>query len=104
LIRIIVPTEWTILEYEIDGDVVQVRLTDGVREIVIAAEVILTRRRAVLIDSIIQGAGRNTVGIALVRQLALWSKEKLDVDELRIESALRTSGATPGRRTRPLTF
>ena len=76
--------EWTILDYEIDRDVVQVRFTDGVHEIVIAAEVILTRHRAVLIDCLIQGAGRNTVGVGLLRQLALWIKEKLDVDELRI--------------------
>ena len=84
LIGLPVPADWTILEYEFDGDVVQVRLANGVHEIVVAAEVILTRHRAVLIDCLIQGAGRNTVGIGVLRELALWIKEKLDVDELRI--------------------
>jgi hypothetical protein len=104
LIVILVRAEWIILDFEFDREVVQVRLTDGVHEVVIAAEVILARHRVVLIDCLIQGAGRNTFGVSVLRQLAQWVKEELDVDELRIESSLRTSGAPPGRRTRPLTF
>ena len=95
---------WTVVDYADDEDVVLVRLRDGVSEIAFAARVHLTARRAVLSGFDIQGAGRNTIGVAVLRQLAGWIKEKLDVDELRIEGSLRASGASPGRRPRPLTF
>jgi hypothetical protein len=96
--------QWTVLEYEDDHNAVLVRLTDGVHEIAFAATVELTTHRAVLSGCDIQGAGRNTVGVALLRRLAAWMKERLDVDELRIEGSVRASGANPGRLPRPLTF
>lgn len=96
--------QWTVLEYEDEGDVVLVRLTDGIHEIAFAATVELTMHRAVLSGCDIQGAGPNTVGVAVLRRLAAWLKERLDVKELRIEGSIRTSGAAPGRQPRPLTF
>jgi hypothetical protein len=96
--------QWYVLEYIDDGDVVLVRVTDGAYEIGIAATVHLTARRAVLTGCDIQGAGSNTVGITVLRRLARWIKDQLDVDELRIEGSVRASGANPGRLPRPLSF
>jgi hypothetical protein len=36
--------------------------------------------------------------------LALWVKDSLDVDELRIEGATRATGASPGRKPTSLVF
>ena len=46
----------------------------------------------------IQGPGGNSVGSRYLRRLAQWTMDLVDVDELRIEGATRTSGANPGRR------
>src|SRR5208282_2537574 len=94
-----------ILDFEIaPGDVVLVRLARDAAEIEAAFYVRLTGRAAMLSRFDIQGAGRNTLGWTTLRTLAHSVMELLDVDELRIEGAARTSGANPGRRPTPLVF
>ncbi len=96
---------WRTLGYEIDGtDTVLVTLTDGGRRVQVLADVELIGRTAVLRRLHIQGSGRNTLGLGTLRKLAEWAKVQLDVDQLRIEGATRTSGAAPGRVPRPLVF
>jgi hypothetical protein len=97
---------------------VYVRLTNGRDEVEIVADVELDRRCAVLRGLHILGAGPNAMGperdgartrwgpnamgAGALRGLMRWAKEQLDVDELRIEGATRTSGARPGRVPRPI--
>lgn len=95
---------WTVIAYDDDDDVVQARVTNGVLEIAFTAAVAFEGRRAIFRGFHIQGAGGNTAGVSVLRHLAVWVKERLDVDELQIEGGLRTSGASPGRHPRPLVF
>jgi hypothetical protein len=93
---------WRAVEVEFDNPAtVYVRFTDGRDEVEIVADVELDRRCAVLRGLHILGAGPNTMGPGALRGLMRWAKEQLDVDELRIEGATRTSGARPGRVPRP---
>jgi hypothetical protein len=46
----------------------------------------------------------NAVGPANLRVVARALMERLDIDGLIIEGAIRTSGASPGRRPRPIRF
>ena len=96
---------WRLVDLQIEpGDFVFVRLLIGAFELEIMFYVHLDGRSAVLRRLDIQGAGPNTLGVAGLRGLAQWLMELLDVDELRIEGAVRTSGAGPGRRPAPLVF
>jgi hypothetical protein len=96
---------WQVLDFDFGGiDTVLVTLVDGNHRIEVLADVELDRRRAVLRGLHIQGVGRNTLGPAVLRGLIGWAKEYLDVDELRIEGAVRTSGASPGRIPAVLVF
>jgi hypothetical protein len=52
----------------------------------------------------VQGPGANAIGPGNLRSLAEVVMERLDFDALEIEGALRTTGASPGRRPRPLRF
>src|SRR5579863_3999242 len=51
-----------------------------------------------------RGVTRNQVGIANLRLIAEAIMEELDYDEIRVEGEIRTTGANPGRRPRPLRF
>ena len=51
-----------------------------------------------------QDARPNAVGAANLRIVARALMERLNVDGLIVEGAVRTSGANPGRRPRPLRF
>ena len=90
------PDEFRILDFEIEpGDVVFVRLAKGPAEIEAMFYAHLIGRVAALSRLDIQGAGPNTIGWARLRDLAQSVMELLDVDELRIEGAVRASGAGP---------
>lgn len=89
---------------EIDDDTVIFTVSEGDLVLDVLAQVILEDRRCVLRGVHVQGPGANTVGPARLLWLARLVKERLDVEELRIEGAARTSGAGPGRRPRPLVF
>jgi|SRR5882762_9871947 hypothetical protein len=96
---------WRILDFDFGGtDTVPVILADESHRIEVMADVELHRHHAVLRGLHIQGAGPNTLGFAVLHGLISWTKEYLDVDELRIEGALRTSGAAPGRVPPVLVF
>src|SRR5688500_18121847 len=52
----------------------------------------------------VHAPGANAIGPGNLRSLAEVVMERLDFDALEIEGALRTTGASPGRRPRPLRF
>jgi hypothetical protein len=96
---------WRALEFDFDGtDTVLVTLTDGVHVIQVLADLEFAGRAAVLRSLHILGDGPNTLGLRALRELINWAKVQLDVDQLRIEGATRTSGAGPGRVPPPLVF
>jgi hypothetical protein len=89
---------WRALEYDFGGtNTVLVKLTDEIHVIEVLADVELTGRTAALRGLHILGTGPNTLGPRVLRELINWAKVQLDVDQLRIEGATRTSGAGPGR-------
>jgi hypothetical protein len=96
---------WRAFELEFGGaDTVLATLSDGVQLIQVLVDVELVGRTAVLRGLHIDGGGRNTLGQRALRELVNWTKVQLDVDELRIEGATRTSGAGPGRIPPPIIF
>ena len=52
----------------------------------------------------VQDSLRNVVGPATLRLLARVVMERMQLDELIIEGAVRTTGANPGRHPRPIRF
>lgn len=80
-----------------------VRWSSG--ELRIMGEVTCTERTikatGVHVDATDPSPGLN---MALVRKIARQVMEGMDFDELIIEGAPRTTGASPGRRPRPLRF
>jgi hypothetical protein len=96
---------WWVTDYDFGGtDTVLVTVTNGTDVIQFMADVEFDRRKAVSRGVHVQGGGRNTLGPAALRRLIRWVKDQLDVDELRIEGAARTSGAAPGRVPPALVF
>jgi hypothetical protein len=96
---------WHTIEFDFGGsDTVLVTLTDGIRVVEILTEVEFVGRTAVLHRLHILGGGPNTLGSRALRQLINWAKVQLDVEQLRIEGATRTSGAGPGRVPPVLVF
>ncbi len=85
-------------------NLIDVWLSDGRVEVELIAIAEIDSRTAMLSGCHIQGPGPNTMGLSALRHVAQWTMELLDVDELRIEGAARTSGANPGRRPTPLVF
>jgi hypothetical protein len=95
--------DWLGLDYEFDQlGTIYVRLVSGPQQIEIVADIEVGQRRVVLRRLHVSGAGPNTMGPAVLRRLMRWAKVRLDVDELRIEGAARTSGVNPGRFPRAL--
>src|SRR6185437_1860726 len=96
---------WRITDLEIaPDDLVLGTLSDGTHEVTALANVHLDGRTAVLWRMHIQGAGANTLRTAGLIGLAHALMEALDVDQLYIEGASRTSGAGPGRHPAPVVF
>ncbi len=85
-------------------DLIGACLTDGRHEIKLLAYLRIDGHVARIAELHVQGAGAHSLGIGGIRGLARWTMEVLDVDELRIEGAARTSGAGPGRHPAPLVF
>jgi len=90
--------------FEVDGDFVIAVIRHGNARWEVAATVITQGASALLRGFHMQGAGANTTGAARLRAMALWAKDELGVEELRIEGAARTSGACPGRKPACLVF
>ena len=95
---------WHALEFEFDGDTVWVSFSDGAQVIQVMADVKFVGRTAVFRGLHIDGDGSNAHGQRALRELINWIKVQLDVDHLRIEGALRISGAGPGRLPSALVF
>jgi len=96
---------WCLEELEIDAaGAVRAVLRNGEHAVEFVADFELGDRHAVLSGLHVYGAGPNSLGTTGLRVLIRWVMEQLDVDELRIEGATRTSGASPGRRPTPLVF
>ena len=62
------------------------------------------RRCAYYTEVHIQGPGAHLLGAASLRELVNVVKEIIDVDTIYVEGEIRTTGANPGRRPRPLIF
>ena len=99
----VVEDELEFLDEQSGRGTAMVRSSDGRVEIAICAYFEFSGRRAVLSRLDVQGSGPNQVG-ARIGSLATWVKAYLDVDELRIEGATRTSLAGPGRDPSPIVF
>jgi hypothetical protein len=76
----------------------------GSAEISAMAKVQFSRDRLTLSGLHLDGPGANTMGVRRLRQFAQWLMKQVDVDELRIEGATRTTGACPGRGPTPIVF
>ena len=96
---------WNVVALEITpDDVFYICLADGCVELELMGDVRLVGSSATLSSCHIQGPGPNIMGHSALRQVARWAMERLDVNELRIEGAARTTGANPGRRPAALVF
>ena len=95
---------WHVEAYEYANDVVVVELRRRADHVHIMADVHIAGRSVTLYGLHALGAGPNRLGVATLLRLGHWALEALDLDELRIEGATRTSGANPGRDPRPLVF
>jgi hypothetical protein len=90
--------------FELEGDTLSAELSCQSQTISIVADVAFEGRVALLWSGHIHGDGANTLGGAALLSLTRWAMEFLDVDELRIAGATRTSGANPGHTPRLLVF
>jgi hypothetical protein len=87
-------------------DVVLARIATAIGTLVVMAEVELADRALILRGLHIQGedVGVNELGVLGVRHMVRDAMEELDVDEIIVEGAARTTGANPGRRPGRLRF
>jgi hypothetical protein len=86
------------------NDLFDVWLSNGHIEIELLGFADVNGSLATLSGCHIQGPGPNTAGLSMLHEISRWVMELLDVDELRIEGAARTSGSNPGRRPTTLVF
>jgi hypothetical protein len=93
-----------IVAEETDHPVATVSFVTHAGDIQIMAELQEAGRTLRLIGLHIQGAAANTIGIANLRILANAVMEKMDYDAIEVEGAVRTTGASPGRRPGRLRF
>lgn len=75
-------------------------------QLVVMAEVIFEDREVVLrgLNVHAVGVSVNELGNARLRKLVIATMERMDVDTLVIEGAIRVTGANPGRKPRSLRF
>jgi len=104
---------WTVADIEIildddltDDPVVTGHIVTPAGELLVMAEVEVLHRELVLRGLHIHGVtlGPNELGWPRLRQLAHAVMERLDVDAIVIEGAVRTSGARRGHVPRALRF
>ena len=96
---------WRIVDLEITpDDLVLATVVNNRFSVSFLARVRLDDRKAFLFGVHMQGAGANAMGHTALVGLARSFMEALDVDQLSIEGATRTSGACPGRRPAPIVF
>lgn len=96
---------WRVVELEIDPlGAVRAILSDGNNHVEFVGDFELSGRGATIDGLHVYGGGPNSLGIAGLTGVIRWAMERLDVDELRIEGATCTTGASPGRRPAALIF
>jgi len=96
---------WRIVELEITPeDLVLATVANNRFAVTFLAHLWTHDRVAVLTEMHIHGAGANTMGTAVLIDLAHAFMEAMDVDHLAVEGATRTTGARPGRRPAPFFF
>ena len=93
-----------IIAEDTDHPVATVSFITPVGELRIMAELEEQGRTLRLLGLHIQGATANAIGTGNLRVLADAVMEKLDYDAVEVEGAVRTTGASPGRRPRCLRF
>lgn len=88
------------------SDVVLARVENRVGTLLVLAQVEFAERAMILRELHVQGENVevNQLRATGIRPIVREAMEVLDVDELIIEGAIRTSGSGPGRRPRRLRF
>jgi hypothetical protein len=91
---------------EQQSNVAVARITTDLGVPLVLAELELIERVLLLHGLHIQGGNVriNELGVVGIRRIMRDAMENLDVDEIIIEGAARTTGANPGRRPRRLRF
>jgi hypothetical protein len=91
---------------EEQSNVVVARIITGTGTLLVLSEVALIAGVLTLRGLHIQGenVGMNELSVTGIRNVMRDAMESLDVDEIVIEGAARTTGANPGRRPRRLRF
>ena len=96
----------TIDESEDPVVIVSIEIAEGYLEVMDEIEIDENRRMITATDLHLHGVGfdANGLGPIRLRQIARAMLEELDYDECRIEGGVRTTGASPGRRPKPVRF
>lgn len=90
---------------DMTGDpVVTLAVTTPVGLLAFMGEPLVERRAMRVLATHVQGAKAGAVGWVNLRLLAEVIMEGMDLDDLVIEGAVRTTGAGAGRRPKPLRF
>jgi hypothetical protein len=95
---------WAITALVIEGDTFVVDLDYQGQPLSIAADIAFEGRVAWITGGHVSSTGRNGTGNAVLMSLVRWAMDYLDVDEIRIAGATRTTGARPGRIPPVLAF
>jgi hypothetical protein len=87
---------------ETDGDVVELLITTAHGEISIVTGLRLDGADLLLTGLHIDGPGRGSVGLSILRDLARLFGQQYHVSRVVVQGGVRTTGANPGRRPRPI--
>jgi hypothetical protein len=101
------PEDITTIDLETDaceGDLATIRITTPAGVIEILGIVDFQGRTLLVRDAHIQGLRANAVGRANLHVIAKAFLERIDCDEVRIEGATCTTGASLGSRPREMRF
>lgn len=100
------------LDFDVDFDpdlsdhpIIVVIVTTSAGRIEIMAEVSSHERALTLKRTHVQSViGSNQIGLKSLRAIARMAMERMGYDEIIVEGAARTTGANPGRSSKPLRF
>ena len=84
--------------------VITIRMETPIRRLSLTAEPKMDGATLILRGLHVQGASANKIGAANLMVLARTVMERMDIDRLVVEGALRTTGANPGHRPSILRF
>jgi hypothetical protein len=92
-------------ETDEDGNTVLFKIGTPSGVIEVLAEVVIDDRCVTLIGTHIESTiGPNALGPATLRAFVLLLLQRMDLDEITIEGAARTTGANPGHTPKPIRF